>query len=187
MDVRVSRMSRGMRQKLGIVLALAPAPDLLILDEPTSGLDPLVQETLLRTLREIAGCGHTVLFSSHRLSEVDRLCDRVAFIRHGRIVADESLADLRQRAGRAVTLDFLDEGASARARPPEGMRLRRREATRWYADLEGPPADLLRWMAAQPLRDFTVGPPDLDALFQRLYEAGAGNGGQGDGAGRSAP
>ena len=97
--VKVRDMSRGMRQKLGLILALAHAPRLLVLDEPTSALDPLMQEVLHDHLRHLAASGHTVFFSSHSLGEVEQLCDRVAIVRDGALVADESLAALRDRAG----------------------------------------------------------------------------------------
>ena len=91
LDLPVRKMSRGTRQKLGLVMALAHKPRLLILDEPTSGLDPLMQVELAKCLRELAAVGHTVFFSSHTLSEVEALCDRVAIVRKGRIIADETL------------------------------------------------------------------------------------------------
>ena len=93
---KVRSMSRGMRQKLGLILALAHKPRLLILDEPTVTLDPLMQAEVQRLLREMAAAGHTVFFSSHTLGEVEQLCDRVAMIRDGQLVADESLAALRR-------------------------------------------------------------------------------------------
>ena len=98
MDLRVRKMSRGMRQKLGLVMALVHKPRLLILDEPTSGLDPVMQDELAGYLRELASDGHTIFFSSHTLSEVESLCDRVAIICRGHIVADETLQSLRVRA-----------------------------------------------------------------------------------------
>jgi ABC-2 type transport system ATP-binding protein len=95
MSVQAKAMSRGMRQKLGLILALAHKPRLLILDEPTSGLDPLMRDELSGHLRELAAEGHTVFFSSHTLSEVEQLCDHIAIVRAGRIAADESLPKSR--------------------------------------------------------------------------------------------
>src|ERR1044071_6944593 len=110
--VKVREMSRGMRQKLGLILALAHAPRLLVLDEPTSALDPLMQELLHDSLRRLAGAGHTVFFSSHSLGEVEQLCDRVAIVRDGEIVADESLAALRDRAGHDVTIRWTEDASA---------------------------------------------------------------------------
>src|SRR5262245_43541117 len=81
--VKVRDLSRGMRQKLGLILALAHSPRLLVLDEPTSALDPLMQQVLHDLLRQLAAAGHTVFFSSHSLSEVEQLCDHVAIVRDG--------------------------------------------------------------------------------------------------------
>ena len=116
MNVRVEKMSRGMRQKLGIILAMAHQPRLLILDEPTSGLDPLMQEELANTIRESVAVGHTVFFSSHTLSEVECLCDRVAIVREGRIIADERMQSLRAQARRGVELEFRGAGGSRTGR-----------------------------------------------------------------------
>ncbi len=167
--VRVRRMSRGTRQKLGIVLALAHGPRLVVLDEPTSGLDPLVQDELARYLRELAAAGHTVFFSSHTLSEVEHLCDRVAIIRDGRLVTCETMDTLRRRARRAVTLRFRDPDAAERATPPPFLALRDRSGPVWQCDLVGGSPELVRWAAGQPIVDLTIGPPSLENLFQQFY------------------
>jgi ABC-2 type transport system ATP-binding protein len=98
----VRKMSRGNRQKVALVLALAHSPRLVILDEPTSGLDPLMQDTLMLCLRELARAGHTVMFSSHTLSEVETLCDRIAIVRDGQIVEDSTLNALKAQAPRQI-------------------------------------------------------------------------------------
>src|SRR5262245_27893109 len=99
MTVKVRNMSRGMRQKLGLILAMAHQPRVLVMDEPTASLDPLMQVRLHEHLREQSRQGHTVFFSSHSLSEVEQLCDRVAIVRDGRLVADSTLDELRRQAG----------------------------------------------------------------------------------------
>jgi ABC-2 type transport system ATP-binding protein len=161
-------MSRGMRQKLGLILAVAHEPRLLILDEPASGLDPLMQERLEDHLRGAARRGGTVFFSSHTLSEVERLCDRVAILREGRVVADETLANLRSRAARELTIRWR-EGAPGAPAPPEFIELHEQSAHRWSGTLAGPPTAFLRWLAGQPVEDFTLGEPDLESLFRRHY------------------
>jgi ABC-2 type transport system ATP-binding protein len=171
MTVPVRKMSRGMRQKLGLVLALAHRPRLLVLDEPTSGLDPLMQEQLADCLRQMAREGHTVFFSSHTLSEVEQLCDRVAIVRAGRIVADETLQALRQRARRAVTLIFQDDAQVERIEPPDFLELCQRNGKLWNCELRGPAPDLIRWASGQPIEDVTIGRPDLESLFRKFYNA----------------
>jgi len=171
--VRVRQMSRGMRQKLGLILALAPRPRLLVLDEPSTALDPLMQERLRTELRAMATEGRTVFFSSHSLAEVESLCDRVAIVREGRIVADETLDQLRRRAGHEVVLR-LREGVPAAAigelpaafRDPRPLWSGRTLTGVW----RGPAAELIAWLHAQPLDDVSISPPSLEALFRAFYQ-----------------
>ncbi len=170
MDLRVRKMSRGMRQKLGLILALAHQPRLLVLDEPTSGLDPLMQNVLADVLRQRVAQGHTVFFSSHTLSEVERLCDRIAIVRDGEIVADESLDVLRQRARREVTLVFSDIALAQQTPVPSFLAVDSRIGRRWHGELTGPSSALIQWAAALPLTDVELGPPSLDSLFRTYYQ-----------------
>lgn len=165
----VRKMSRGMRQKLGLILTLAHQPQLAILDEPTSGLDPLMRQQLAACLREFASQGRTIFFSSHTLSEVEQICDRVAIVRQGRIVADETLDALRSRASRSVVVVFEDTTAAEAIEPPAFLSVQQCGGRRWRCELTGSPRDLVRWAAAQPIEDLAVGEPDLDSLFRRFY------------------
>jgi len=168
LEVPASRMSRGMKQKLGLLLAMAHNPRLLILDEPTSGLDPLVQDQLFHELRRCAARGTTVLFSSHTLSEVEDLCDRVVILRDGRLVEDAALRDLAQRARRCFVLDWRD-GSGARTVVPAFVTLTERSAERWQGMLDGSGSDFLAWCQGKPVADVTVGAPDLAAVFRDYY------------------
>jgi ABC-2 type transport system ATP-binding protein len=170
LTVHVRAMSRGMRQKLGLILALAHSPRLLVLDEPTSSLDPLIQQVLLAHLREVSATGHTVFFSSHSLSEVEQLCSRVAIVREGKLVADETLAALRARAGHEVTILWSDAAGTANLEPPAFLRLSRREPGLWQGALEGPVSQLLEFLACKPVQDLFIGRPDLESLFRRFYQ-----------------
>ena len=168
-DVPVRKMSRGTRQKLGLVLALAHEPRLIVLDEPTSALDPLVRDELSAVLRERAAAGAAIFFSSHTLADVEALCDRVIVVREGRIVADEALHTLRARASRDVTIRFTNADAAARARPPAVVQVHERRNDVWRASLSGDPQHLLAFLhAIQPV-DFTLGPPDLEGIFRTFY------------------
>lgn len=167
--VRVRQMSRGMRQKLGLILALAPRPRVLILDEPSTALDPLMQDVLRRELRAMAAAGHTVFFSSHTLAEVEALCDSVAIVREGRIVAAESLEQLRKRAGHEVTIRLGAEMPVAE--PPEQLRNPAHQAGVLSGVWHGPTAGLIAWLHAQPVEDVTITPPSLEALFRGFYHA----------------
>jgi ABC-2 type transport system ATP-binding protein len=170
LDLRVRKMSRGMRQKLGLVLAMSHRPRLLVLDEPTSGLDPLMQDELGCVLRELAHQGHTIFFSSHTLSEVEQLCDRVAIVREGRIVVDEAITEMRSRAARSVTLFFSDQASANATAPPSFLQQITRDGNRWRAELQGPARPLVQWAAQQPILDLDVGRPDLETLFRSYYQ-----------------
>ncbi len=158
--------SRGMRQKLAIVQAVQHDPALLLLDEPTEGLDPLVQDGFFAFLRERAAAGATVFFSSHVLSEVEALCDRVAIIRAGRIVDEGRVRDLRGRRPRRVTLTLA--GPDGRIDIPGASNVRRSAGT-VTLDHHGPAADLLRALAAIRLEDVRIEEPGLDEIFLSYY------------------
>jgi ABC-2 type transport system ATP-binding protein len=170
LKVNVRDMSRGMRQKLGLILALAHSPRLLVLDEPTSALDPLMQQVLHDLLRRRAAAGHTVFFSSHSLGEVEQLCDRVAIVRDGELVADESLAALRNRAGQDVTIRWQNESHAIKLTPPAFLKLTRREGATWQGTLDGPAHRLVDFLAGQPVEELSIGRPDLESLFRRFYQ-----------------
>jgi ABC-2 type transport system ATP-binding protein len=174
LDVPAKAMSRGMRQKLGLILALVHEPKLLILDEPTASLDPLMQDRLNRHLRDLAAHGHTVFFSSHRLSEVEELCDRVAILRKGKLVADETLDSLRGRVHRDVVIRWPSGDAAAATEPPGCLDVDRREGRYWQGSLRGPVSELVSWLAGRQVTDLTVAPPDLESLFRRYYHEDSG-------------
>ena len=113
LDQKVEDMSLGNRKKVGIVQGLMHSPRLIILDEPTSGLDPLVQRAFFDLMLEENRRGATILFSSHILSEVQRICDRVAIIREGRVVAVRSVAEMRRSAVKRVTIGFAESSTAA--------------------------------------------------------------------------
>jgi ABC-2 type transport system ATP-binding protein len=170
LSVRVRTMSKGMRQKLGLILAMAHAPRLLILDEPTSGLDPLMQDQLREQLKSLAAAGHTVFFSSHTLGEVEALCDRVAIVKDGSIVADQTLEQLRSHAGHDVAIRWRP--GSPVPPPPPFLQLAASNDHEWSGSLVGPVSQLTDWLAGKPIADLTIRPPDLESLFRRFYEPG---------------
>ena len=130
-------------------------------------LDPLVQQTLFAKLRARAARGGTVFFSSHTLSEVEALCDRVAILRAGELVANESLDALRTRARRIITLEFTQPIAAA---PPPCLQIETRDDRRWRGTLRGSVTELTAWCANQPLADVLIEKPDLTELFRQYYD-----------------
>ncbi len=167
LDKRVRQYSRGMKQKLGLIQALMHRPALLILDEPTTALDPLMREQLYAELRDVAADGRTVLFSSHTLSEVEALCDRVAILRAGRLIEQERIDVLRERAVRRVEVSFKTDSAAAAA--PNDLHVLHHSDGRLVGTWSGPIEPLIGWLSRAPIRDVTIAPPDLEDLFMAYY------------------
>jgi ABC-2 type transport system ATP-binding protein len=164
--------SKGNRQKVAIVAALASRVDLLILDEPTSGLDPLMEATFQYAIQEEREQGRTVLLSSHILAEVEALCDKVSIIRNGRTVETGTLADLRHLTRTSISAEL--------AGPPNGLTKLENihdlkvEGNRVRFDVETRSLDdALRKLSEVGVRSLTSQPPTLEELFLRHYTAEA--------------
>jgi ABC-2 type transport system ATP-binding protein len=170
-DLPVHKMSRGNRQKVALVTALAHRPKLVVLDEPTSGLDPLMQDTLGDCLRELATAGHTVFFSSHSLGEVESLCDRVAIVRDGQIVVDESLTRLKDRAPRTAVATFESATVADTVVAPDFATVQSRSKNELRVQLTGSSVKLTQWAASQPIMDLSIGQPNLEYLFRQYYDS----------------
>jgi ABC-2 type transport system ATP-binding protein len=162
--------SRGMRQKVAIVQAVQHDPELLVLDEPSEGLDPLVQEGFFALLRGRRDAGRTVFLSSHVLSEVERLCDRVALIRGGRIVDEGTIEHLRAGRARRVRV-VLRDGSAVPALP--GAELVERNGDALVVAHRGPPGPLLAALAALDPVEVTIEEPGLDEIFLGYYREGS--------------
>ncbi len=174
MDRRVGNYSKGTRQKLGVVLALLARPPVLLLDEPTSGLDPIVQHTVWTLLREEAGQGTTVFFSSHVMSEVDQTCHRVGILRAGRLVAVEAIAALKGHAIRHIEVSFAETPPPPDAfRLPNVRELRRDNATLEF-EVTGEIDPLLKALARHRVLDLRTEQPTLDEVLLTFYREGGG-------------
>ncbi|MER5792139.1 ABC transporter ATP-binding protein [Streptomyces sp. NPDC001980] len=161
--------SKGNRQKVALVAAFASDVDLLILDEPTSGLDPLMEEVFQRCVEEERDRGRTVLLSSHILSEVEELCDRVSIIRAGRTVESGSLADLRHLTRTSVTAELAGPPNGLAHLPGvHGLDVQGRRI-RLQVDTDQLTA-VLRSLAETGVRSLTSTPPTLEELFLRHYQ-----------------
>ena len=172
---RLGDLSHGMKRKFGIVQALMGHPPLVVLDEPTSGLNPLMIEAFAETVHELRTEGTTTIFlSSHVLSEVERLCDRVGIIRRGRLVRQTSIADLRREAPRRVRI-FFDHPAPE---PPAalGAALIRREPRRWDLEWCGPLGGALEAMRGLAVADIEIEPFKLEDYVLKVYSDGNGRG-----------
>jgi beta-exotoxin I transport system ATP-binding protein len=162
-------LSKGNRQKVGIVLALMHRPEMLILDEPTSGLDPLMQDEFERLLRETVGEGRTVFLSSHELDQVQRVVDRVAIIKEGRLVVTDTVDGLRRTAPRTIEFRFRGGVDPKRFSAVEGVRVVATDGDRITLALRGEVAPVLRVAADLGALDVIARPADLDELFLSYY------------------
>ncbi|UAJ79654.1 ABC transporter ATP-binding protein [Leifsonia sp. ZF2019] len=162
--------SKGNRQKVALVAAFATPADLYILDEPTSGLDPLMEATFDAEIARVAREGATVLLSSHILSEVEQLCDRVSIIRAGRTVESGTLAELRHLTRTEVSFaaDGVAEEALARIPDAHDLRVHNGRVT-FTADSDALPP-VLSALAGLDAKSLTVAPPSLEELFLRHYD-----------------
>ncbi|MDE0168882.1 MAG: ABC transporter ATP-binding protein [bacterium] len=166
---RIGDLSKGNRQKLALVQALMHRPELVILDEPTSGLDPLVQQEVYRLLDELRDGGVTIFFSSHVLSEVERVADRVGIIREGQLVEVEKLEALRQRAVRTFEVVFEDAPTIAEFENLEGVRSAQLHGNTLHCQVIGSIDQLLKAVARHPVRNLVSHGADLEALFLDYY------------------
>jgi ABC-2 type transport system ATP-binding protein len=167
---RVKSYSKGTRQKLGIVQALMHSPELLILDEPTTALDPLVQHEFYALLEEQRRRGATVVLSSHVLSEVQRICERVAIVRDGTILQIGAVEHLRRLDRRRVEAVFADPEGGERALLEAGFAPTRRGDV---VELRVDDLDrLLAVLARQTVRSLAVEPLSLEEIFFEVYRGG---------------
>ncbi|MGH1526892.1 ATP-binding cassette domain-containing protein [Leifsonia sp. L25] len=161
--------SKGNRQKVALVSAFVTPADLYILDEPTSGLDPLMEAVFHAEITRVAAEGATVLLSSHILSEVEQLCDRVSIIRAGRTVETGTLDELRHltRTEIAFSADGVPQDALAQLAGAHDLQVRNGRV-RFTADSDAV-APLLERLARLQVRGLTIAPPSLEELFLRHY------------------
>jgi beta-exotoxin I transport system ATP-binding protein len=172
---RIRHMSKGNRQKLGIVQALMHEAPLLILDEPSSGLDPLKQVAFLDLLREEGARGRTIFLSSHAIPEVQRIADRVGIVREGRLIAVEEIAALIAKSARHANVTFasaVDPGLFAGLEPVTVLSASD-DHRHYQLSVPGDLKPLLRRLVELPLADLTVETADLETVFLHYYSGPA--------------
>ena len=171
---KVRALSKGNRQKVQLVAAFATRADLLILDEPTSGLDPLMEMAFRETAREAKERGQTIFLSSHMLSEVEAVCDRVGILRAGRLVGEGTLAELRHLSAQTVDVVFAGE-------PPtidglRGVQVERTGPNALRFEVSGSPQALLAALGRHPIVSVTSREPSLEEIFLHHYDGSDGRG-----------
>jgi ABC-2 type transport system ATP-binding protein len=172
LDRRLKTLSKGNRQKVGLLQAFMHEPELLILDEPTSGLDPLMQQTFNTLLGEVRDFGRTVVISSHVLPEVQHVADRVALLRDGRLLFEDSVEGVRRRAFSRVRVTLADPPSPSDFAGLVGVRELERAGARITFVLEGEPDALIKALAAHHVVALESSEPDLEDVFLSLYGTG---------------
>jgi ABC-2 type transport system ATP-binding protein len=168
----LGQLSRGNRQKVGLILAMFHQPELLIFDEPTSGLDPLMQEEFLALLREERERGCAVFLSSHELDEVQRVCDRVGIIRDGSLIAVERVAELLGKTPRRLAVEFAEPIDLAELRGLPGVGALEADGGRITFMVAGDLDPVLKAITAHTVADLELAHPTLEEVFLSYYQEG---------------
>ncbi|MBN1413261.1 MAG: ABC transporter ATP-binding protein [Spirochaetales bacterium] len=168
---KFSDLSMGNKKKVTIIQAFLHSPELLILDEPTTGLDPLMQKRFFDLLHKENKKGTTVFFSSHTLSEVQKLCERVAIIREGTIIKTEDVKDLRARQIKKVRIDFRDR-MDGRIETLDGVKVPQHNGNTLSFFFSGDINLLIRQLSKCNVENMEIMEPDLEEIFLHYYEKG---------------
>jgi ABC-2 type transport system ATP-binding protein len=174
LDRPIRALSKGNRQKVGLVQAIMHRPALAVFDEPTSGLDPLVQQVVYELVRETTADGRSVFVSSHVLSEVQQIADRVALIRDGRLELIDTVETLRQKALTHVEVTFAEAPPPGAFDAVQGVREVARHGPVVRLTLEGPADPLVKALARFDVQGLDSHEADLEDVFLELYRRPAG-------------
>ena len=169
---KIRALSKGNRQKVQLVAALATRADLLLLDEPTSGLDPLMEVAFRECIGEAKARGQTVFLSSHILSEVEATCDRVGILRAGRLVDEGTIAALGHLKAQTIEVTFAGEPPSLAPLP--GVRVEHAAPNMLRFEVSGEVAPLIEELAGKPVVTLTARPPSLEEIFLHHYDSSDG-------------
>ncbi|MCI0861776.1 MAG: ABC transporter ATP-binding protein [Chloroflexi bacterium] len=164
--------SSGNKRKLGLILALMSRPDLLLLDEASAGLDPLMQQSFYRILAEMQAAGSTIFFSSHNLPEVERVCDRVGIIRDGRLVAVESVSDLKAKSLRRIEIQFERPVPVLEFEGLPGVQDVEVQDSRLTFTVLGSIDAIFKAAAQHTVNNIISHEPSLEEVFLTFYEGG---------------
>lgn len=168
---KIKNLSSGNKQKIGVIQALMHKPPLLLLDEPTAGLDPLMQQEVYRLLREAQREGATVFFSSHIISEVEFLAERVAIIRNGVIIAEASPQMLAELSLRRVQVRFLDPTDPGIFQSIAGVKLlSSRNGLEMDLEVEGDMDRLIKFLGDYRIKDLVTNTRSLEDIFLKYYQ-----------------
>lgn len=170
--MKIRELSKGNRQKIGIIQAFAHEPDILILDEPTSGLDPLMQDEFFKLLDETKARGGATFVSSHNLGEVQKMCDRVGFIREGKLIAEQTIADVAAQAARTFDIVFTDEVTKTELRSIPGSKVESSSPHQATIHMRGDLAPMFRLLARHKVAQINQREVNLEDEFLHFYKHG---------------
>lgn len=166
---KVKTLSSGNRQKLGIIMAFMTKPEVLIMDEPTNALDPLLQNETYELIHEVANQGSTIFMSSHNLGEVDRVCSKVAIIKMGKIVATESIKNLKDKRLYTVTAHFSDSFDKKQFNV-EGINITKEMQAGLIINVKGDINKVVSILGKHKLKDLQIEHASLEDIFLEFYE-----------------
>ncbi|MUK90530.1 ATP-binding cassette domain-containing protein [Ornithinibacillus sp. L9] len=167
-DRKIRKMSKGMKQKVGLIAAFMHDPEVIILDEPTSGLDPLMQKKFVDLINEERSRGKTILMSSHIFDEIDNTCERVAIIRDGRLVAVENITTLKTTLQKRFTITFGNEQDMATINA-SGLNYEKKDRNKVEIVVSGDYNNLVKTLAECNVISMDAATQSLEEIFMRYY------------------
>ena len=172
LDMKIRDLSKGNRQKIGLLQAFMHKPKVLILDEPTSGLDPLMQEEFFALLKEVTSAGGCVFVSSHNLAEVQRMCDRVGFIREGELITEQSISEIAEAAARTFEITFVGKVPRSELKAIAGAKVSQSRGNQITISLRGDLSLLFKVLARHKVAGISQQEINLEEEFLRFYKKG---------------
>jgi ABC-2 type transport system ATP-binding protein len=169
LNKKIEDLSYGNKKKVGIIQGLIHSPKLIILDEPTGGLDPLMQQKFFNIIKQENLNGATILFSSHILSEVQKLCDRVAIIKDGNLIKVENIKDMIRNSIKKVILDFENINDASDFNFEDSLNLEIKDSTVTFV-YRGDVNKLVKFISKYNLADISIIEPDLEEIFMHYYQ-----------------
>lgn len=170
---RLGDLSKGNRQKIAVIQALAAEPDIMVLDEPTGGLDPLMQEVFYEQVRLAKKRGATIFFSSHDLSEVQKICDRVGFIRHGELIAEQTIGELSKNTVQTYHISFAGNSPLSDLRRLRSVKVTANTPRHVTVQIKGDLRPLFSLLSKCQVNAIDRQEADLEAEFLHYYKGDA--------------
>jgi ABC-2 type transport system ATP-binding protein len=170
LNKKLGALSRGNKQKIAIIQAFMHQPEILILDEPTSGLDPLMQEEFYKLVKESKERGSTVFVSSHILSEVQKMCDRIGIIKEGRLITEKNISELAKEAAQTFDIVFVSKPPVAELKKVKGVKVVEINDKKITIHVHGKLAPLFAVLAKQDVTEVDARNLDLEEVFLKFYQ-----------------